>query len=272
MSTVAVSSGGVIAATITSGVAIAGAAIVGVGMASYRAYEYLSKEAEEYLAQNNMIVDQLDSPMAMADLAMNHKKWLMSDPFFLDKTKGLSKIQQEQLAGAYSVANTPLEVNYTDLILKKTKHFGEELLKESALKMGEANYQTVSNKLEQTAKEFGFDQSYLRFSNGNSKVWTFQKKGNEEQMTVVVSKDPNNHGTTMAIDLHGFDCNTDRCLDVMSDFEKSLLQKGLKFTFKKERHNLPDGKLLNKLKTSKGLQKSATKKKSTNSKEPLKSR
>ncbi|SOE23152.1 hypothetical protein SAMN06298216_3542 [Spirosomataceae bacterium TFI 002] len=272
MSTVAVSSGGVIAATVTSGVAIAGAAIVGVGMASYRAYEYLSKEAEEYLAQNNKIIDSLDSPFAMAELAMHQKEWLMANPYFLEKTKGLSKSQLEQLAGAYAVANSPLEVNYTDLVLKKNQHQGEELLSRAALNMGESNYQSVSNKLEQTANEFGFVQSFLRFSNGNSKVWTFQKKDNDEQMTVVVSKDPKNHATTMAIDLHGFDCNTDRCLDVMSEFEQSLVRKGLKFTFKKERHNLPEGKLLKKLKTTKSSSKTAIKKKIIRQKEQLKSK
>lgn len=258
MSTVAVSSGSVIASTVTSGVAVAGAAIVGVGVASYRAYEYISEQAEEFLAKNNEMIDRLDSPQAMAELAERQHSWLMKDPFFVKQTSGLTTTQKEQLAGAYVTANTPLEATFSEMVVKNSSVPGfSNMVSMATAQFAKNNFMKVASTLEMTANEFGFNQKFLRSSSENSKVLTFQKKGSEEQLTVVVSKDPQSQATTMAIDLHGFDCNTDRCMDVMSEFETRLKEKGLKFSFRKERHNLPEGKLLNKLKTTKRTEKTS---------------
>lgn len=258
MSTVAVSSGSVVAATVTSGVSVAAAAVVGVGIASYRAYQYVSEQAEEFIAKNNEMIDRLDSPQAMAELAERQHSWLMKDPFFVKQTSSLTATQKEQLAGAYVTANTPLEATFSEMVIKNSSVPSfSNMVSVATAQFAKNNFMKVASTLEMTATEFGFNQKFLRFSNENSKVLTFQKKGSEEQMTVVVSKDPQNQATTMAIDLHGFDCNTDRCMDVMNEFENRLKEKGLKFSFRKERHNLPEGKLLNKLKTTKRAEKTS---------------
>lgn len=223
-------------------------AIVRTGTLAYVGVKLISDEVERQISITNARIDRAKTPLDFSQYASSVKNQIMADNTFLKKTANLTNDQQEKLAGLLASQGSPLGTFFAENITQNSGLSFNTILTNSTNQYASANYSATSQLLEKAAHQFGFTIPDVVRSSENSKVIVYQQPNSEKKLTVVVTKNTKTGASSMALDVHGYDCNSEECVDVMENIEMYLKENGLEFSFSKVRHRQPAGVLLHQMK------------------------
>jgi hypothetical protein len=226
-----------------------GAACMG---AVYFAGKYCVQEFEKMMQEiekSNERLKWLDnevisSPAQMAEEALRLQKMVSVNNKFLLMTRSLSISQRGILAGSIATQNSPLKA-YVPSILKnmpETENAFETALAQGTRKLSLDNFKFVNDIVQGAAKTAGFniETKILKQSESLLDIVFTDKQNRRLSAYCKLDKQMN---PSLALDLEGFDSNTDQCNVKMNEIVKYLREHGVPFTYKTIRHNQPKGVL-----------------------------
>jgi len=226
-----------------------GAACVG---AVYFAGKYCVKQYEKMISdieKSNERLKWLDkqvisSPTQMMEEAIRLQKMVNTHNSFLKMTEGMTEAQKDILSGAIVTQNSPLKA-YVPAILQNMPETGntfETALKQGTTNLALDNLKFVNNVVHEAAIASGF----------TVKVKILKQT---ESLTDIVFTDLQNRRFTayckldkqmnpsLALDLEGFQTDSNVCSVKMTEIVTYLQEHGVPFTFKRIKHNQPMGVL-----------------------------
>lgn len=226
-----------------------GAACIGAvyfaGKFCVQEYEKMLKEIERSNERLKWLDNQvISSPAQMAEEAMKLQKMVSINNKFLHMTEGLSISQRSILAGSIATQNSPLKAYVPSILqnIPETENAFETALTKGTKKLAFDNFRFVNNIVQRAAKTTGFN------------IETNIMKQTESLLDIVFTDQQNRRlsayckldkqmNPSLALDLEGFDRNTDDCSTKMNEIIKYLREHGVPFTCKSIRHNQPKGVL-----------------------------
>ncbi len=231
--------------------AVCAGAIYFAGKYCVKQYEKMLDDIEKSNERLKWLDKQtISSPVQVQEEALRLHKMIKGHPSFLKMTDGINSIQKDILAGAIVTQNSPLK-GYVPAILQtipeKENAFEDALIK-GTKNLALDNFKFVNTVVRDAAENAGFSI--------NEKILK-----QTESLTDVVFSDSQNRKFTayckldkqlnpsLALDLEGFDNNSDECSTKMNEIVKYLQEHGVPFSFKRIKHNQPMGvlrKVLNK--------------------------
>ena len=226
-----------------------GAACAG---AVYFAGKYCVKQYEKMIADIEKSSERLkwldkqviSSPAQMMEEALRLQKMVSTHSSFLKMTEGITDAQKDILSGAIVTQNSPLKA-YVPAIMQKMPETGnafETALRQGTKNLALDNFRFVNNAVCEAAKASGF----------TAEVKVLKKT---ESLTDIVFTDSQNRRFTaycklnkqmnpsLALDLEGFQSDSDACSHKMTEIVKYLQEHGVPFSYKRIKHNQPMGVL-----------------------------
>lgn len=239
-----------IGAPLAIGSAFAGA-LYFAGKYCVKQYEKMIDDIEKSNERLKWLDKQvISSPAKMIEEAIRLQKMVNTHSAFLKMTEGITDAKKDILSGALVIQNSPLKA-YVPAIMQNMPETGnafETALRQGAKNLALDNFKFVSNALHEAAKASGFT--------GEVKILK-----QTESLTDIVFTDSQNRRFTayckldkqmnpsLALDLEGFQSDSDTCSLKMTEIVKYLQDHGVPFTFKRIKHNQPMGvlrRMLNK--------------------------
>jgi len=233
-----------IGAPLVIGAACAGA-VYFAGKYCVKQYEKMISDIEKSNERLKWLDKQvISSPALMMEEAIRLQKMVNTHNSFLKMTEGMTEARKDILSGAIVTQNSPLKAYVPGIMqnMPETGNAFETALKQGTKNLALDNFKFVNNVVHEAAKASGFT--------GEVKIL---KK--TESLTDIVFTDLQNRRFTayckldkqmnpsLALDLEGFQTDSDTCSLKMTEIVKYLQEHGVPFTFKRIRHNQPMGVL-----------------------------
>lgn len=226
-----------------------GAACIG---AIYFAGKYFVDEFEKRLKeidQNNERLKWLDkqvisSPVQMAEEARRLQKMVSVDTKFLQMTLNLNVAQKNILAGCIATQNSPLKAYVPSILqqLPETANAFETALTKGTQKLALDNFKFVNSIVEGAARNTGFTKPVKILKQTGSLLDIVFTDDQNRRLSAYCKLDKQLN-PSLALDLEGFNPNSDQCTTKMDEIVKYLQEHGVPFNYKIIRHNQPSGVL-----------------------------
>jgi hypothetical protein len=224
---------------------IAGAALVGTVYAAkwlHGKYEELEKDIQETEQRLKWLDKQrLSSPLEVAKETKLLQGLVVKNPAFEKVASSLSVGEKNQLAMVIATKNSPIK-NYIPKYLEeiKTDMNMESVIFKSVDDLAISNLNFVSSVVSQAAKATGFNvnTNVIRKAKTVNDIIFTDGQGRNMTAFVKLNKELN---PTLAIDLEGFNNNSNECTKKMDEIVKYLTEHGVPFQPKKLHHNNPMG-------------------------------
>ncbi len=254
-----VTTGAVALSLIGAPVAVGAACVVAVGFAA----KYCKTEYENMLKDIQQTDERLkwlnkqaySSPIEVAKEAKRLQSIVFKNELFSQMTQGMDVGEKNTLATAIATEHSPLKSHipkYLDDMSKNNTSI-EEVVTKSSKDLAISNFNHVNNIIKDAAKAAGFSSNITVIKNAknvNDIVFT-DEKGRKFTAYTKINKDLN---PSIALDLEGFECDSNGCSLKMDEIIKYLNNHGVPFKYKKLKHNQPRGilrRLINKKEDSK---------------------
>ncbi len=240
---------GSVALSILSLPVAAGAACIS---AAKTAYQYCKKkinqeldlirESEKRLKWVNEQINQ--SPKSVMKEAKQLYKTVVNNRHFKEVTSGMSVYEKNLLASAIVTENSPIKSTITDAINEdKNKRLSfNNLIDLSAKKLAGENLKYVNKIVKEAAIHAGFDKGTIVVKKTGA-VSDIIFTDNQGRKLTAYSKLNKEMNPSLAIDLEGFNSDSNACSIKMNEIVNYLNSKGIPFKYKRIKHNNPTGVL-----------------------------
>lgn len=233
-----------IGAPLAIGAACAGA-VYFAGKYCVKQYEKMISDIEKSNERLKWLDKQvISSPTQMMDEAIRLQKMVNTHSSFLKMTEGITDAQKDIFSGAIVTQNSPLKA-YVPAILQNMPERGNAF--ETALKLGTTNlaldnFKFVNNVVHEAAKasEFTGKVKILKQTDSLTDIVFTDLQNRRFTAYCKLDKQMN---PSLALDLEGFQSDSNACSLKMNEIVKYLQEHGVPFTFKRIKHNQPMGVL-----------------------------
>jgi hypothetical protein len=226
-----------------------GKACVGV---AYFAGKYCVNQYEKMISdieKSNECLKWLDrqvisSPIQMMEEALRLQKMVNTHTSFLKMTEGMTDAQRDILSGTIVTQNSPLKA-YVPTIMQNLPENGNAF--ESALKLGTKNlvldnFKFVNKVVHEAAKASAFTYKVKILKQTDSLTDIVFTDIQNRRFTAYCKLDKQMN-PSLALDLEGFQSDSNACSSKMTEIVRYLQEHGVPFTFNRIKHNQPKGVL-----------------------------
>lgn len=194
-------------------------------------------------------IDRTDlvSPKAAAKAAREMHARILQMEQFNNVTSALSASTRFQVAAALVMEKSPLKgyVLAADVLKANEKTNFDRIFNIAADQMAIDRFAFVQQVLEQAAVNTGFIRKDKLKT--NTKVTDVAFTDEQGRVLSAYARIDASGNSKLALDLHGFDCNSDACTSKMAEIVAYLHKHGIPFEYKRLKHNQPQGILRNLL-------------------------
>ncbi|MAM30295.1 MAG: hypothetical protein CMC13_14855 [Flavobacteriaceae bacterium] len=224
-------------------------------------YQKMLDDIQEEDDKIRRLNEQLaSSPQEEAERMGTLKNLILSNPDFKNSTLKMPQAKKEVLATAMASQHSPLNAQVSKYLeqMDAGKMSFDKVLSQSKMDLAQTNMNHLQKVLQGAASHTGFTAgTNILKNNGRVNDVVFIDKQNR-RFTAYTKLDKNLN-SSLALDLEGFGCDSNECSQKMSEIIAYLNEKGIPFTYKRLKHNQPEGvirKMLNtKRKWNKGTSK-----------------
>jgi len=193
---------------------------------------------------------QHSSPLEIAREAKKLQEIVFRNELFSQMTTGMTVGEKNILATAIATENSPLKSyipKYLDEMSTGNSSLSDVVGK-SSKDLAIGNFNHVNSIIKDAAQATGFSSNIKVIKNSKNilDIVFTDKKGRKFTAYTKINKELN---PSIALDLEGFECDTNGCSLKMDEIIKYLNEHGIPFKYKRLKHNQPSGilrKILNK--------------------------
>lgn len=185
----------------------------------------------------------LASPKELAKTSKQLYNTVMQIPEFVKLTVALPEKDKIHLAASIVLEKNPARGYITEAMLNSANNSKQimSMFDNAASSMATDKFKYVQNVVTDAAAYIGFATTEVLKSSDAVMDMTFTDQQGHK-LTAYARKD-NEGNTRLALDLHGFDCNSTQCSNVMQELVAYLHQHGVPFSYHRLKHNQPTGVL-----------------------------
>jgi hypothetical protein len=193
---------------------------------------------------------QYSSPLEIAREAKKLQEIVFRNELFSQMTTGMTIGEKNTLATAIATENSPLK-SYIPKYLNEMSTGNTSLndvVVKSSKDLAIGNFNHVNNIIKNAAQATGFSSNIQVIKNSKNilDIVFTDSEGRKFTAYTKINKELN---PSIALDLEGFECDTNGCSLKMDEIIKYLNEHGIPFKYKRLKHNQPSGilrKILNK--------------------------
>jgi hypothetical protein len=251
-----VTTGSVAISLIGAPIAVGAACVVAAGYAAKYCkdkYEDILKDIQDTDVRLKWLnTQEHSSPIELAQEAKKLQQIVFKNELFTQMTKGMKVGEKQTLATAIATENSPLKSyipKYLDDMGANNSSL-DEVMTKSTKDLAVGNFKHVNSIINDAAQATGFSSNtnVIRDSKNVFDIVFTDDQGRKFTAYTKLNKELN---PSIALDLEGFECDSNGCSNKMDEIIKYLNENGVPFKYKRLRHNQPSGilrKILNKKK------------------------